>query len=287
MLAVTSLTTYLFCPRKLFLEKVMGYEEIPRALLVKGLIKHKVFDEMNRYEADLVSSFQKGITKDQIFDKYFALYSDILRRAILNSRKQLRLAKLLPVSAFKQFQPVFRQESEARAETIFNFIREKNVFGVELWENLTPKIKSEYKITAEGVGISGKVDQVLVYPGSVVPIEIKSGRAPKEGAWDNHKVQLAAYALLLENVFKISIPAGFVKYVDENAFRRIEINAFLKDQVKDMIKRVNDLLKSRQLPKKVTNIKKCEKCGLKNICYSEEITEKAQHLNTIAPKQNA
>ncbi|MBW3004214.1 CRISPR-associated protein Cas4 [Candidatus Woesearchaeota archaeon] len=286
MLAVTSLTAYLFCPRKLFLEKVMGYEEIPKALLVKGLIKHKVFDEMNKYEANLVSSFEKGITKEQIFDKYYAFYSDILRRAILNSRKQLRLAKLLPISAFKQFQPIFKHESETRAETIFNFIKEKNVFGVELWESLTPKIKSEYKITAEDIGISGKVDQVLVYPDSVVPIEIKSGKAPKEGAWENHKVQLAAYALLLENTFKISIPAGYVKYVDENVSRRIEINAFLKDQVKDLVNSVNFLLKSRQLPKKATNENKCEKCGLKNICYSDEITEKAKHLNTIAPNQN-
>ncbi|MBW3001758.1 CRISPR-associated protein Cas4 [Candidatus Woesearchaeota archaeon] len=286
MLDVTSLTAYMFCPRKLFLEKVMGYEEIPRALLVKGLIKHKVFDEMNTYEANLVSSFEKGITKEQIFDKYFALYSDILRRAILNSRKQLRLAKLLPISAFKQFQPIFKQESETRAETIFNFIKEKNVFGVELWESLTPKIKSEYKISAEDIGISGKVDQVLVYPDSVVPIEIKSGKAPKEGAWENHKVQLAAYALLLENAFKISIPAGYVKYVDESVSRRIEINAFLKDQVKELVKSVNFMLKSRQLPKKADNPNKCEKCGLRNICYSEEITEKAQHLNRIAPNQN-
>jgi len=286
MLAVTSLTAYLFCPRKLFLEKVMGYEEIPKALLVKGLIKHKVFDEMNQYEADLVSSFEKGVTKEQILDKYFALYSDILRRAILNSRKQLKLAKLLPVSAFKQFQPVFRQESEARAETIFNFIKEKNVFGVELWEGLTPKIKSEYKVAAEDLGITGKVDQVLVYPDSVVPIEIKSGRAPKEGAWENHKIQLAAYALLLENTFKVSIPAGYVKYIDENASRRIEINAFLKDQVKELIKNVYALLKSKKLPKKCDNLNKCEKCGLKNICYSKEITEKAQHLNRIAPNQN-
>jgi len=286
MLAVTSLTAYMFCSRKLFLEKVMGYAEIPKALLVKGLIKHKVFEEMNKYEANIVSSFQKGATKDQILDKYNALYSDILRRAILNSRKQLKLANLLPIAAFKQFQPIFRHEAEARADSIFNFIKENNVYGLELWESFTPKIKSEYKITAEELGISGKVDQVLVYPEGVVPIEIKSGRAPKEGAWDNHKIQLATYALMLENTFKVSIAAGYVKYVDENISRRIEINAFLKDQVKDLVKNVNDMLKSKVLPKKCSNTNKCEKCGLKKICYSDEIAEKAKSLNTIGLNQN-
>jgi CRISPR-associated exonuclease Cas4 len=279
MLAVTSLTAYMFCPRKLFLEKVMGYAEIPKALLVKGAIKHKVFEELSKYEADVVCSFKKGITKEQILEKYNALYSDILRRAILNSRKQLSMAKLLPISAFKQFLPVFQNEAETRAENIFNFIKENNVFGIKLWENLTPKIKSEYKISAEEIGLSGKVDQVLVYPTGVVPIELKSGQAPKEGAWDNHKIQLAAYALLLENIFKISIDAGYVKYIDEGVSRKIEINAFLKDQVKDLVKEVNTLLSARVLPKKCTNTNKCEKCGLKKICYSDEITEKAQHLN--------
>lgn len=279
MLAVTSLTSYMFCPRKLFLEKVMGYEEIPKALLVKGLIKHRVFDEMQGYERDVVSSFHEGITKEQIFDRYNSLYSEILRRVILNSRKQLKMANLLPMLAFRQFQPIFRQESELRADNIFNFAREKGVFGVELWESLTPKIKSEYKISVDELGISGKVDQVLVYPDSVVPIEIKSGKAPKEGAWENHKVQLAAYVLLLEKTFNFDIPAGYVKYVDENISRRIEINAFLKDKVRGLIKDVQDLLASKKLPKRDANENKCAKCGLKKICYSEEITEKAQHLN--------
>lgn len=276
MIAVTSLTSYLFCPRKLFLEKVLGYEEIPRALLVKGLIKHRVFDEINHYEANLVSSFGRGITKGEIFDKYSALYLDILRRAVLNSRKQLKMADLTPMAAFKQFQLLFNHEAESRADNIFIFMKEKNVFGSELWDNLTPKIKSEYKIFAEDLGISGKVDQVLVYPDCVVPIELKSGKAPKEGAWENHKVQLAAYALLLESVFKVSIGAGYVKYIDEGISRRIEINAFLKDQVRELIASVNGLLQSRSLPGKCGNVNKCEKCGLKKICYSDNIEEKVK-----------
>ena len=279
VLAVTSLTAYLFCPRKLFLEKVMGYVEIPKALLVKGSIKHKVFEEIENYEADLVSSFQKGITKEQIFKKYDDLYSEILRRAILKSRKQLKMVDLLPLAAVKQFSPIFRTEAQARANNIFNFIQEKQLYGMDLWENLTPKIKSEYKVSAPELELSGKIDQVLVYPDGVVPIELKSGKAPKEGAWDNHKVQLAAYALLLENIFKIDVKSGYVKYVDENVSRRVEINPFLRDQVKSLIRQVKDLLDSKNLPNKCKNENKCTKCGLKKICYSDDITEKAKHLN--------
>ncbi len=286
MLAVTSLSAYLFCPRKLFLEKVMGYVEIPKAVLVKGAIKHKVFEEMGKHEANIVGSFVKGVTKEQILDKYNSIYSEILRRVILNSKKQLSLAKLLPISAFKQFQPIFQQEAASRAESLFNFIKEKNIFGTDLWESMTPKIKSEYKISAEKLGLSGKIDQVLVYPESIVPIEIKSGSAPKEGAWENHKVQLAAYALMLEDMFNTPIEAGYVKYMDENISRRIEINPFLKDQVKSLIKEVQGLVSSKNLPDKVSNTNKCEKCGLKKICYSDDIAEKAQHLNRIAPNQN-
>lgn len=265
----------------------MGYAEVPKAVLVKGAIKHKVFEEMEKHEANIVSSFAKGITKDQIFDKYNSVYSEVLRRVILNSRKQLRLAKMLPVSAFKQFQPIFRHEAASRADALFEFIEKNKVYGVELWGNFTPKIKSEYRVSAESLGLSGKVDQVLVYPNNVVPIEIKSGSAPREGAWENHRIQLAAYALMLESIFNVSIAAGYVKYIDENVSRRIEINSFLKDQVSSLIKDVNNLLNAKILPKKASNINKCEKCGLKKICYSDDIAEKAQHLNRTAPNQNA
>jgi CRISPR-associated protein Cas4 len=286
MLAVTSLTAYLFCPRKLFLEKVMGHVEIPKALIVKGLIKHRVFEEMEQYEADIVSSFEKGTTKEQIFEKYDGIYSEVLRRVILNSKKQLSMVKLLPMAAFRQFRPVFKSEAEARAENVFNFMQEKNLFGLDLWENLTPKIKSEYKISEEALDLSGKIDQVLVYPDGVVPIEIKSGSAPKEGAWDNHKIQLAAYALLLESKFQTAISFGYVKYIDHSISRRIEINAFLKDQVKDLAKNVKELIDSKKLPKKVSNLNKCEKCGLKKICYSDDIEQKAKDLNRKGPTQN-
>ena len=42
MLSVTHLSSYLYCPRKLYLQKVLSIYEPPKEALVKGTIRHKM-----------------------------------------------------------------------------------------------------------------------------------------------------------------------------------------------------------------------------------------------------
>jgi len=80
--------------------------------------------------------------------------------------------------------------------------------------------------------------------------------------------------MLLEDSFNITINSGIVRYVDENAVRIVPINAFLKDQVKDLIKEVSLMLKSPKIPEINKNENKCKNCSLKEICHSKDIIQK-------------
>ena len=46
-------------------------------------------------------------------------------------------------TVFKQVWPLILEESETRASALYEFIQMHNIYGEELWEKLTPKIKSE------------------------------------------------------------------------------------------------------------------------------------------------
>jgi CRISPR-associated protein Cas4 len=276
MLSVTSLTAYLYCARKLYLQKVLGYEEIPKEFLVRGAIKHRVFEEMEKTEKDIICSIGSSSAYEQILDFYNKRYAQILRMVILQSKNQLKLVNLLPMNAFKQYIVLFRLEAEMRASNLFSFIQANKVYGEDLWESLTPKLKSEYKIASQSLYLTGKIDQVQVFPTMLLPVELKTGKAPKEGAWEDHKIQLAAYALLLEDSFKVPINNGIIRYIDDNQARSIDINPFLKDQVKELVKEVKAMLSSEKLPPLNKNENKCRNCSLKEVCHNPELAQKIQ-----------
>ena len=273
-ISVTMLSSYLYCQRKLFLERVLGLYEPDKAALVKGSIRHKTYDELNKIEENLVKSIEKATKFKDIHDKYIHKYAEILRKIIENNKKRLKNVNLNPLETFKNIFPRFVMEGERRAINVYNFMNKYNVHGVELWEKLVPKIRSEFKIKSDSLLLTGIVDQIEEYKEGFVPIELKTGKIPKEGVWPGHKIQLAAYILLLEETHGTEIKEGFVHYLDNDERRQIVMNPFLKEEVKELRKKVQELLSSGKIPVPCDNIKKCNVCGLKKECFDEQFLMK-------------
>ncbi|MBW2977168.1 CRISPR-associated protein Cas4, partial [Candidatus Woesearchaeota archaeon] len=103
-----------------------------------------------------------------------------------------------------------------------------------------------------------------------VPIELKTGKMPKEGTWPGHRVQIAAYAMLLEEKFKTQVKEGFVYYLDAKETRHIAINPFMKAEIISLIKEVQETLKKHYIPDYCENKNKCSKCGLRQSCCNSE-----------------
>ena len=119
------------------------------------------------------------------------------------------------------------------------------------------------RIKSDILELSGMIDKVEKYKEGLVPVEMKTGSMPKEGVWPGHRIQLAAYALLLEEKSGKEIKEGFVHYLDTNERRHIVMNPFLKDEVKELKNKVKELLSSTEHPEKTENEKKCLKCGIR------------------------
>ncbi len=283
MLSVTMLSSYLYCSRKLYLQRVLGLWEPPKEAMVKGTIRHETYDLINKNEERIVKSI-KELNLEKIKEKYKYEYLKFLRVAILKNKEGLAKFEIKPEEMFKKVYPMINDEAETRAFNIFTFIQKNNLFGDELWEKLTPKIQSELKVTSEVLGLKGIIDQIEVYSDGnsveYVPIELKTGKAPREGVWPGHKIQLAAYCLLLEGHYKKQIKEGFITYLDIKDRRHIAMNAFLKDEVKELIDKVNDLLNSKELPDFCGSENKCKICGLRDDCYNETKMKKMLEKNS-------
>ena len=269
-ISVSLLSSYLYCSRKLFLERVLMLEEPPKESLVMGSIRHETYDNINKKEEGIVASITEMATLETIQSLYRKEYLKILRKAIAKNKKRLDGVNISMLEAYKKSFPFIMEESSMRAANIFSFIQENNVFGEELWQKLTPKIISELRIESEDLKLKGIIDQVHVYNNEYVPFELKTGRTPSDGVWPSHRIQIAAYSLLLQERFNKPIKEGFVVYLDTKEKRHVAFNPFMKQEVKQIVDEVIEMLEGKEIPDFCNNENKCRKCGLKQTCYDEE-----------------
>ena len=280
-ISVSLLSSYLYCSRKLFLEKVLLLEEPPKESLVMGSIRHEAYDKINKSEQYIVTSITKKLGLEELQSLYKKEYLKILRKSIANNKKRLDEVNVNMLEAYKKAFPFIIEESSIRANNILSFIEANNVFGEELWQKLTPKIISELRVESDELRLKGIIDQVHVYDADYVPFELKTGRTPSDGVWPSHRIQIAAYSLLLQEKFSKPIKEGFVFYLDTKEKRHISINPFMKQEVKQAVDEVISLLEGRELPDFCNNENKCRKCGLRATCYNEEEMNKLLKINNI------
>jgi len=273
-ISVTMLSSYLYCARKLFLERVLGMFEPEKLAMVKGTLRHDTYDGVNKIEEMIVSSITKEDTFEDIYGRYARAYSALLRKSITKNKYRLRNVKLPLIDAYHEIWPFFKRESEMRALNLWNFIEKHQVYGIELWDKLTPKIESEFRIHSDELMLNGIIDQIEKHETGMVPIELKTGSMPEEGVWPGHRIQVGAYALMLEQKFGQQIKEGVVHYLDQDVRRPVVINPFLKEEVKELKDKVRKLINGFDIPDKTDNENKCEKCGLKDKCFNEKLIEK-------------
>ncbi len=63
--------------------------------------------------------------------------------------------------------------------------------------------------------LTGKPDYLVERGGKIIPVEVKSGRAP-EAPYDSHIYQLASYCLLVEKTMGKRPPYGIIHYANRD-----------------------------------------------------------------------
>lgn len=115
----------------------------------------------------------------------------------------------------------------------------------------------EFHRCEEGIKLHGHRGYYSVYP-----IEYKKGK-PKISEED--KLQLAAQAMCLEEMFMTEIPEGALFYGETRRREPVEITEMLRDEVKSMFREMHEYYARKYTPK-VKYSKSCNACSLKDIC---------------------
>jgi CRISPR-associated exonuclease Cas4 len=119
-----------------------------------------------------------------------------------------------------------------------------------------PLFSSEFLLT-------GKPDYLVADGPDVIPVEVKSSRAPDQ-PYASHLLQLAAYCLLVEECYRRQPPYGIIKY-DDRAF---EVN-YTSELEEELLATLDDMradLAGGDAPRSHEEPSRCQACGYRLQC---------------------
>lgn len=116
---------------------------------------------------------------------------------------------------------------------------------------------------SERLGLSGKLDLLILTRDACYPVDFKDTEG---GARRNHRLQIAAYALLAEETFKRPVPDGFVYLVPEKRVVALSLTGADRDEVGQAVAAIRRMIAREELPPPTPIRARCRACEFINYC---------------------
>jgi len=118
------------------------------------------------------------------------------------------------------------------------------------------------------LGLQGNVDLIIhTARGEFIPVEYKNMNSDDGRVCMDHKYQIVAYALLIEETFNTIVKSGIVNYLSESLILQFEITSTMKIHVKRVLGHIKRIIQTEELPPVRVAKYKCQGgCGHKQTC---------------------
>lgn len=123
--------------------------------------------------------------------------------------------------------------------------------------------KLEKPLFYAALELTGKPDYLVEQNGKIIPVEVKSGRAP-EAPYDSHIYQLASYCLLVEKTYGKRPPYGIVHYEDKDF--SVEYTRELEQSLLELITEMKRDGMKREVERSHEQASRCKRCGFRSVC---------------------
>jgi CRISPR-associated exonuclease Cas4 len=123
--------------------------------------------------------------------------------------------------------------------------------------------KLEKPLFNQALGLTGKPDYLIQQNGQVIPVEVKSGRAPA-APYDSHIYQLASYCLLVEKTYGKRPTYGIIHYDDRDF--AIDYTPELESSLLELLAEMKRDEHRRDVPRSHEQASRCARCGFRKVC---------------------
>lgn len=134
------------------------------------------------------------------------------------------------------------------------------------------------ELASPALGLAGKVDCLRRRDGSYLPYEHKRGRcrrAPDNAPepWPSDRLQVVAYAALIEEAFGQPVPEGRLRYHADNVTVRVPVDDAARADLRAAVGRARQLREAVERPPVADNERLCARCSLAPVCLPEEVRQ--------------
>jgi len=123
--------------------------------------------------------------------------------------------------------------------------------------------KLEKPLFNAALGLTGKPDYLVQQNGQIIPVEVKSGRAP-DAPYDSHIYQLASYCLLVEKTYGKRPPYGIIHY--EGRDFAVDYTQELENSLLDLLAEMKRDEAKDDVSRSHEQASRCKRCGFRDVC---------------------
>ncbi|MBS7644275.1 CRISPR-associated protein Cas4 [Candidatus Bathyarchaeota archaeon] len=117
------------------------------------------------------------------------------------------------------------------------------------------------------LSLQGSIDCIIKTEREYIPVDYKNMPSNTGKPWMDHKYQLTAYALLIEENYHTNVRRGFINYIPEKLIIQLEITPTMKTYVKRVLGHIKRIMSEEKLPPLRVAPHKCTGgCGYKWAC---------------------
>ncbi len=271
---VSDLTRYLMCPRLVYFSAKEHHEGMAKgkergfieSILLKELAfnLHKFYGERKEddpepepeSETETEEERAKRIIED-IVDGVERIYKEELKGVEKDFFEEVKEDFIRSLSMSTKME---NDDWLEKVRTENELLELENAYGYE----------REHAMLSEKLSMSGSVDKLIRTEEEVIPCMIKTGKCPEYSVWKSDRVQLAAYAMLIEEEFgfETTVKRGFVEYIRNAEFRETQIRRRDRALALQILKRVKRI-KGGVFPEKGGNAP-CDKCVFAERCETKK-----------------
>jgi CRISPR-associated exonuclease Cas4 len=117
-------------------------------------------------------------------------------------------------------------------------------------------------VESSELGLRGEIDEVVITSDAIYVVDYKLARK----AGKNFKVQLAAYALLLEHTWQERVKGGFLYLIPARSVEKVRITKRERNQVQEIVRTMHHIVNTEQMPPPVAYRKRCLACKHRRFC---------------------
>ncbi len=265
MIRVSSISEFVYCPVKLYLNHTQE-NEFQTSEMIYGKLLHEVRRGYEEITKQNTWRIKENIELEDIFSTIFEEVPQFIKKVSKKYSDKYGIEYSVLKKMSKDLEDDLKLESQFLSLKIKKILNTTSKRGGEIAELFFPQSLLEFSLKNEELNLRGKIDKIEIVNGIYYPVEVKTGLPPSKGVWLSDALQIAAYAVLLDYELNKEVLVGFVDYIMICERRPVVINSILHQKLFGVLDDIITMFEKQEIPEFKLNKNKCEKCEYMDVC---------------------